>query len=109
MSDGSDLLHLHLNFDGGVAQLRAAGELDIHTSRRLLATIEQLCTRELDIIAVDGAELSFVDSAGLRALMLARDRADLLGIRLQLVHLSDELDKVLAMTGLHEELCSAEL
>jgi anti-anti-sigma factor len=102
--DDGEQLHLHTSFDGGTATLQASGELDIYTSSRLLAVTEQLCTRELREIVVRGDELSFVDSAGLRALVLAHDRASMQGIDLRVGSASDALDKVLTMTGLDELL-----
>lgn len=104
MLDDAEQLHLHTSFDGPVATLEAAGELDIYTSSRLLAITEQLCTRDLDEIVVRGDDLSFVDSAGLRALVLAHDRASIQGIDLRVGSASDALGKVLTMTGLDELL-----
>lgn len=98
-------LQLTTRFEGSTATLQAVGELDIYTSSRLLALTEQLCTRGLDHIIVDGDELNFVDSAGLRALVLAHDRASVQGIDLRVGAASEALGKVLSMTGLDELLC----
>lgn len=104
MLDDAEQLHLNTTVEGGTATLKASGELDIYTSSRLLALTEQLCTRDVDEIVVDADHLSFVDSAGLRALVLAHDRAMGQGIDLRVGAASDALDKVLAMTGLDELL-----
>lgn len=104
MLDDAEQLQLHTTFHEGVATLQAAGELDIYTSSRLLALTEQLCTGDVDEIVVDGDQLSFVDSAGLRALVLAHDRASLQGVDLRVASASDALGKVLTMTGLDELL-----
>jgi len=98
--DDAEQLHLNTSFDGATATLRAAGELDIYTSGRLAALTDQLCAREVEEIVVDGNQLSFVDSAGLRALVLAHDRASVQGIDLRVGAASDALGKVLSMTGL---------
>lgn len=100
MLDDAELLHLNTTFDGATATLRAEGELDIYTANRLVALAEQLCTRQVAEIVVDGDNLSFVDSAGLRALVVAHDRAQVRGIDLRVGAASDALGKVLAMTGL---------
>ena len=104
MLEDAEQLHLSTSVEGARATLQASGELDIYTSGRLLAVTEQLCTRELDEIVVEGTDLSFVDSAGLRALVLAHDRASLQGIDLRVGSASDALGKVLTMTGLDELL-----
>lgn len=103
MHDGDQLV-LHTDFDGDVARLRAVGELDIYTSPKLLSVIEQLCTRDLERIVVDGQDLSFVDSAGLRSLVMAHDRAETLGVGFEVGAASEPLAKVLEMTGLHDVL-----
>jgi anti-sigma B factor antagonist len=97
-------LHLHSRVDGATATLQAAGELDIYTSERLLQLAEELCTGDVEHIVVEGDELSFVDSAGLRALVLAHDRASSQGIDLRVGTASEALGKVLTMTGLDELL-----
>jgi anti-sigma B factor antagonist len=102
--EDAEQLHLHTTFEGHTATLEASGELDIYTSGRLLAMTEQLCTQELDEIVVRGDDLSFVDSAGLRALVLAHDRASLQGIDLRVGSASEALGKVLTMTGLDDLL-----
>ena len=104
MLEDAEQLQLSTSVDGPRATLQASGELDIYTSGRLLAVAEQLCKRELDEIIVEGNDLSFVDSAGLRALVLAHDRASLQGIDLRVGSASDALGKVLTMTGLDELL-----
>lgn len=104
MFDEGEQLHLMTRFDGATATLEASGELDIATSSRLLAVTEQLCTRALDEIIVRGDHLSFVDSAGLRALVLAHQRASLRGVDLRVGSASEALGKVLVMTGLDELL-----
>jgi anti-anti-sigma factor len=106
VADDGEQLHLEATFDGPTATLEASGELDIYTSGRLLALTEQLCRRDLRSIVVNGDGLSFVDSAGLRALVLAHDQASLQGIDLRVGHASDALGKVLSMTGLDQLLGS---
>jgi anti-sigma B factor antagonist len=102
--DDAEQLRLRTSFDGPTATLEAAGELDIYTSSRLLDVTEQLCSRPVDAIIVLGDGLSFVDSAGLRALVLAHDRASSQGIDLRVGSASDALGKVLTMPGLDELL-----
>lgn len=97
-------LHLHASVDGPVAVVQAAGELDIYTSSQLLDMTDQLCVSDVDEIVLRGDDLRFVDSAGLRALVLAHDRASERGIDLRVASASEALEKVLAMTGLDELL-----
>jgi anti-anti-sigma factor len=102
--DDDDQLHLESEVRGSAVTLHAAGELDIYTSSRLLALVEQLCNGDVDEIVLDGEELAFVDSAGLRALVLAHERAELAGIDLRVASASAALGNVLEITGLGEVL-----
>ena len=104
MLDHAEQLQLEASVDGAVATLHAAGELDIYTASQLLALTEQLCSSSIGEIVLDGGQLQFVDSAGLRALVLAHDRAEMQGVELWVTAPSDALGKVLSMTGLDEVL-----
>jgi anti-anti-sigma factor len=86
---------------GDTARLTLAGELDLHTAERLARAVEQVLETAPEAIEVDAAGLTFADSAGLRALLIARDDAEQRGASLRLSALSEPLDRLLAITGLH--------
>ena len=90
--------------DGRVASVRLAGELDVRTVGSLVEAYETLFSRDLEAIEIDGGELSFVDSAGLRAIVIGLVRASDAGIGFQVTEASDPFERVLAITGLSEAL-----
>ena len=104
MSDLDESITITTRRDGDTAVVVLSGELDLHSSGDLTAAI----TRALDDtpreIGIDARGLSFADSAGLRALLLARSDAEERGVALRLTHVSDPLDRLLEMTGLREIL-----
>jgi anti-anti-sigma factor len=53
---------------------------------------------------IDAAGLTFADSAGLRALLVAHSDAGQRGVTLRLSRVSEQLDRLLEMTGLRETL-----
>jgi anti-sigma B factor antagonist len=55
--------------------LRVAGELDAATAPELLATFDGLPVHGSEVV-VDIAEVSFIDSSGLRALLQLRQAAE---------------------------------
>jgi anti-anti-sigma factor len=89
---------------GATAWVTLAGELDLHTSGRLARTLAELVETGPDVIEIDAAALTFADSAGLRALLVARDEFHRHGATLRLTAVSEPLDRILAMTGLREVL-----
>ena len=90
--------------DGDTTLVVLSGELDMHSADQLSTAVADAvdpATREIDI---DARDLSFTDSAGLRALLLAHDNAEANGAVLRLTHVSHHLDRLLDMTGLREVL-----
>jgi anti-sigma B factor antagonist len=90
--------------EGRVASLRLAGELDVRTVGALVEAYEPLFVGDVDAIHIDGTDLTFVDSAGLRAIVVGLVRATEAGIVYQVTEASDPFERVLAITGLSEAL-----
>lgn len=91
----------------GVCVVRLVGELDADdtpTVRRLLA--EQVLTGTGSLV-LDLSELTFIDSAGLAALIAAHKGTQTAGTSLLLAGASPAVAKVLAVTGLDAVLRSA--
>jgi len=85
--------------DGGLdaAWLRATGELDIATAPQLaemLGQAEERCQR----VVLDLRELTFMDSAGVHAIIDATLRATAAGRRLVLVRGPSHVDRVFELT-----------
>lgn len=97
-------LTLDLTRAEGVARVRVGGELDVYTAGELLDALEQLVAETPTTIRIDGASLTFVDSAGIRALVVGLVLARDAGIRYVVSDASEPLDRVLSITGLAEAL-----
>jgi anti-sigma B factor antagonist len=79
-----------------------AGELDLHSSELLSATVDDVLGDSPRVVEIDASDLTFADSAGLRALLSAREAAEQRGIVLRLGRISPALGRLLDMTGLRE-------
>ena len=90
--------------DDGVASVRLAGELDVRTVDTLVAVLDRVFERGPDAILIDGRDLAFVDSAGLRAIVLGLVRASDAGIRYVVSDASVPFERILAITGLADAL-----
>lgn len=93
--------------DGATAVVELDGELDLNGVHVLTAAVGDLLGEPPRSIAVDAARLTFIDSAGLRALLVAQRDAEAAGTVLGLVKSSQPVDRVLEMTGLHARLALA--
>lgn len=93
--------------DGATAVVELDGELDLNGVDVLTAAVGDLLGEPPRSIAVDAAGLTFIDSAGLRALLVAQRDAEAAGTVLGLVKSSQSVDRVLEMTGLHARLALA--
>jgi anti-anti-sigma factor len=58
--------------DGAGAVIEVAGELDLQGADRFSAVATEVLTEPVERIEVDARRLTFIDSAGIRAILLAR-------------------------------------
>ncbi|MCU7826745.1 STAS domain-containing protein [Kitasatospora sp. DSM 101779] len=89
--------------DGGVTVVTAHGEIDIATADALRARLVAALSRH-GHVAVDLAEVTFIDCGGLRALTGAHQVAVRAGRRLTLRTPSPPVARLLALTRLDREL-----
>jgi anti-anti-sigma factor len=101
--DGSAPFGVEAEEADGALRLRFSGELDYAASDDARAALERACARG-GRIEVDLGEVTFLDSSGLRALVVARRAADRDGCSLVLVGASPRARQVLDLTGTYEWL-----
>ena len=108
MSDPQEPITVTTRVDQGAALISLTGELDLHSSGVLGEAMDEVLAASPapSAIDVDASGLSFADSAGLRALLVAHNDAGQRGVTLRLTRVSDQLDRLLEMTGLRETLAS---
>ncbi len=98
-SDNARYLHVATDGDGDAPTIRAAGELDAGSSPDLLDAVDAAAGPGA-VVSLDLAEVTFIDSSGLRALAetLRRSAAD--GFELRIAAASEPVEHLLAMTGM---------
>jgi anti-sigma B factor antagonist len=102
--DPTELLEITVSESGGVRLLRLTGELDlagVDQFERLL-TADQ--TTEAATIVLDMRKLTFIDSSGLRALIMADQRVRAEGGRFIVVRGPDRVNEVLEITGVAQRI-----
>jgi anti-sigma B factor antagonist len=91
--------------NGTVAVIAATGELDLAGASVLDAEIERLAAEpELGTVVLDMRGLEFMDSSGLRLVVLADMRAREAGRRFVLVRGSDTVHRVFEITRMSDRL-----
>ena len=78
------------------------GELDIATAPALDQELEQAFGSHTARVVLDLRELEFIDSSGLRTLLIARRRADATGAQFSLVAGDRALERTLEIAGVRE-------
>jgi anti-sigma B factor antagonist len=87
----------------GVFVLAVAGELDMLTAPRLSQTLEEALADEPRLLVVDLSDVTFLDSAGLAALLAARREART-GTSLRVVANQRATLRPMQLTGVDEYL-----
>jgi anti-anti-sigma factor len=92
----------------GAAWVHAAGELDLVSAPQLGQTLREahLSAR---LVVLDLRELTFMDSSGVHVILDAARRARQAGGRLILVRGTAHIDRLLALTGVCNEVETFEL
>ena len=78
---------------------KLSGEIDAHTAPLLATAMADLPTGD---VTVDVADVSFMDSSGLKVLLATRKRVQLVGGQLALAAPGRSVRKVLTVTGLDQ-------
>lgn len=90
--------------DADSARLTVAGELDIATVPQLQEAIDSMLSDGVSDLLLDLRQLAFIDSSGLRMLILLSSRADGEGWTLRLLRPADRSLSVFEITGADENL-----
>lgn len=88
----------------GVTYVTLGGEFDLAGIEQFDLAISKLEANEPQTLVIDLSELAFMDSSGLRALVMADHRARLAGRRLAIVPGPPSVRRVFEITQLDERL-----
>jgi anti-anti-sigma factor len=89
---------------GDARVLRLIGELDLSGVNLFEQTLEAELGADGGVVALDLRELTFMDSSGLRALVMADRRVKKAGSTLVVVRPSGSVERVMALTDVSERL-----
>ena len=108
MGDHSEkVLTFEIGRDEEIAVVKCQGRLVAGTTEEFYREVKRLLPLE-KLVVIDLAELTYVDSMGLGALVRLYTSARQAGCELKLLHLRKQLRNLLKMTNLLSVLCQAE-
>ena len=84
--------------------ISVSGELDLASSPALEEELERVAQSDAQLVVVDLRSLEFMDSTGLSVLVRAHQRAEENGRRLGLINGSQQVQRLLTLTGVAERL-----
>jgi anti-sigma B factor antagonist len=91
--------------NGGIATVRPSGELDLSGAAVLEAELDRLAEDpELGAVVLDMRELEFMDSSGLRLVVLNDMRAREAGRRFSLIRGDETVHRVFEITRMSDRL-----
>ena len=102
--DANDLLEIAVSDSDGMRRLRLTGELDLAGVGRFERLLVADGPPEAGTFVVDMRGLTFIDSSGLRALIIADKRVRAEGGRFVVVRGSEQVNEVLEMTGVAKQI-----
>ena len=89
---------------GAMWVVRVAGEVDIATAPRLAATLDAVVKADPTRVLVELDDVTFLDSSGIRALVLAQRRLEDVGAAFVIDGMSEAVKHVLEIAGVLESL-----
>jgi anti-anti-sigma factor len=95
---------LHDEGDGATHTLVLIGELDMASAPVLDQAVRRICTDATEAVMLDLGGLTFMDSTGLRVVLVAKELCERHGCEFQLVRGPAQVQRLFEVTGLIEQL-----
>ena len=102
--EATEVLEIDVAESGGVRLLRLTGEFDMASVDQFERLLTADGSLEAGTFVVDLRRVTFIDSSGLRALIMADQRLRDEGKRFVVVRGPDQVNRVLEMTGVSERI-----
>lgn len=104
MSSVQNQFSVKVRRDGAAAVVVVSGELDLASGPELEGQLDQLAGPDTKLVVVDLRQLDFMDSTGLSIIVRAHQRLAGQGCEMGLVRGSQQVQRLLDLTGVAERL-----
>ena len=102
--DGGPQLELHDHASGFRHVLVLSGELDMASSPALDGAVRGICAGPTEALTIDLSRLTFMDSTGLRMVLLAKELCEGHGCEFLVVPGPPQIQRLFEVTGILERL-----
>lgn len=109
MSPGPSTLRIDVDRQAGFDRVVLVGELDVATGTTLLNEVDRTDRSAVAAVRFDLSGVTFVDSYGLRTILIAIRQLDQRGISTVISHLSPAVERLLRLTGLYDDLVGSRV
>jgi anti-sigma B factor antagonist len=99
-----DQLQIDVRREADRVIVSLSGELDMANAPRLQSTVEGEDLKATSTVVLDLERLGFIDSTGLRIILLARERCHDRGQEFAVTRGSDQVQRLFSVTGVTEHL-----
>jgi anti-sigma B factor antagonist len=95
--------------EGHAHTLRLLGEFDLATAPQLEAVVKRICAAGASELLLDLSALAFMDSTGLRAILLSQQLCEEHGCTIRLTPATGQVKRLFELTGLEGALPFGEV
>lgn len=99
-----ELLRITTVSDGNDWEVSLSGELDLSSAGQLDTTIAELCADGAERIVIEMAELHFMDSTGLRSVLVGAELCEVNNCELLIGGTSLQVERLFSVSGVEGEL-----
>lgn len=96
-----------VRIDGARGIVELVGELDMAAAAQLTARLQDIPLGEVTRAEVDAGRVTFIDSAGLRALLVWRDECEAAGVEFLVVAVTPTVERIVHIAGVEDRLPGA--
>lgn len=96
--------HATVRIDGPRGAVDLAGELDMAAADRLAVQLQAIPLDGVTRVEVDAGNVTFIDSAGLRALLVWRDECEAAGVEFLVVAVTPTFERIVHIAGVEDRL-----
>jgi anti-sigma B factor antagonist len=104
MTPHGEALQIQATTSGSGHVLSLSGELDLASAGVLDTAIAELCTDGAERITLEMGELAFMDSTGLRSVIVGKELCEVNGCELLIGALSAQVQRLFDVSGVGEKL-----
>jgi anti-sigma B factor antagonist len=97
----SELLHVEAQGSGTETIITLEGDLDMSSTDEFGACVGEVLEQHPTSIVIDAHGVGFIDSSGLRSLLLARAAAEQAGVAFRISQPSPAVRRMVERTGIH--------